>query len=343
MDKKKKHVTAKRKKVIMLPEIRDHIIQPNRITNAVSDYTLYQERVFTAIVYYLQNPIKLSFNGENYKQLDLFGSDMVMLNIPLKDISSPREYPKVKESIRQMSSMNISIKYKDKDGKARERTGGLFIADMPESGNGRGIIRVKFDPMVADLIIRLDRNARGQAINYTRFAYQIAQGVKTKYAAKLYKLISSWKSKGGFYMSKDELYTFLGVDGKYARYADFKRRVLMPAHEELYEKSDCWFNCRAKDFEERNGNEVVGFNFKVITPEFLEDGDKKVEQIISLLKTHFKCTDDDIEKISPIFSPEVFNYGRIVNKIQELSEKVDHSIKQKNRYVITSLVNEFLK
>src|SRR5690606_2462667 len=136
-------------------EIRDYITQPNRITNALSNYTLYQERIFTAIVYYLQQPIKLSFNGENYKQLELFGSDMVMLNIPLREISNPREYPKVKEAIRHMASRNISIKYKDDKGKDRERTGGLFIADMPESGNGRGIIRVKFDPMVADLIIRM--------------------------------------------------------------------------------------------------------------------------------------------------------------------------------------------
>src|SRR5690606_7303134 len=268
---------------------------------------------------------------------------MDMLNIPLREISNPREYPKVKEAIRHMASRNISIKYKDDKGKDRERTGGLFIADMPESGNGRGIIRVKFDPMVADLIIRMDRNSKGLAINYTRFAYQIAQGVKTKYAAKLYKLISSWKAKGGFYITKDDLYALLGVDGKYARYADFKKRVLMPAHNELYEKSDCWFNCKAKDFELRQGNEVIGFNFKVITPEFLEDADKKVEQVVTMLRNHFKCTDKDIEEIAPLFSPEIFNYAKVAYKIHALSEKVNHSIKQKNRYVITSLVNEFLK
>lgn len=339
----KKYTTAKQKKVIVLPELREYIIQPNRITTAISDYTLYQERVFTAIVYHLQEPIKKSFKGENYKQLDMFGHDMVYLDIPLGEISKPREYGKVKDAIREMSTMRISIRYKDSQGKDKEQVGGLFIADMPDKANWKGSIRIKIDPLVADLIVRIDKNARGQGIHYTRFAYQIAQGVRSKFGAKIYKLISSWKSKGGFYITKDELYELLGLTGKYERYADFKRRVLMPVHEELYEKADCWFNCKAKDFEMRKGNEVVGFNFKVITPEFLEDSDKKVEQIINLLVNHFKCNDTDIAEISHIFEPEVFNYSLVVNKIMELSDKVDHSVKQKNRYVITSLLNAFGK
>lgn len=338
MEKQTK-LTAKRKKPIVLPEIMDYIVQPNRITKAQGNYTLYQERIFTAIVYYLQEPIRREMAGESYKQLELFSSDMVQLEIPLKEISRPADYPKVKEAIRTMSTVNVSIKYKNKEGQTRERVGGLFIADMPEEGNGKGRIRVKFDPLVADLIIRTDKNSRLQPVNYTRFAYQIAQTVRNKYSSKLYKLISSWKSKGGFYITKDELYSILGVNDKYPRYTDFKKRVLVPAHEELYEKSDCWFNCRAKDFEQREGKEVVGFNFKVITPEFLETNDKKIEQLIGMLRTHFKCTDDDIEELSPVFNDENFSYSLVADKLMELSERIDKSIKSKNRYVVTSLLN----
>lgn len=337
----KEMITKKRNKVILLPELREYIIQPNRITTAISDYTLYQERIFTAIVYHLQEPIRKSFNGENYKQLDLFSHDMVYLDIPLRDISKPREYGKVKEAIRDMSTMRIAIRYKDANGVAKEQVGGLFIADMPDKSDWKGTIRIKIDPLVADLIIKIDKNQYGKGVQYTRFAYQIAQGVKSKFGAKIYKLISSWKAKGGFYISKDDLYELLGVTGKYARYSDFKRRVLLPVHEELYEKADCWFNCKVKEFEVRKGNEVVGFNFKVITPEFLDANNKKVEQVIYLLKTHFACTDTDIAEITHLLEPDVFNFSLMMNKISDLEEKVNHSIKQKNRYVITALLNEF--
>lgn len=340
--------TKKRKTEIQLPAVKDYLMQSNTVTNAINDFTLYQERIFNAIIFHLQEPINLDKNGQSYKQLSLFQADSVIIQIPLKEISEPRNYPVVKKAIKDMSTSPVQFSYIDEKGKPMEYTSGLFSATMPTSGNGGGYITVKFDAVVADLLIKIQKDAKGNPIQYTKYMYQIAQSVNTPYASKIYKLISSWKKKGGFYISRKDLYKRLGIkEGKYEDNSDFMRRVILPAHEQLYEKADCWFNCKAKDFVKREGDKprgkVLGFNFKVITPEFEELEDRKIEQICSVLRTHFSFKDADITEVAKIFDGETFNYERIMNKILELSDKLseDRSIVNKNRYVLTALMNEF--
>lgn len=340
--------TKKQKKEIELPAVKNYLIQSNTVTNSINDFTLYQERIFNAIIFHLQEPINLDKNGLNYKQLNLFDSGSVVVKIPLKEISEPRNYPVVKNAIKDMSTSPVQFSYIDEKGKAMEYTSGLFSATMPAKGNGGGHITVKFDAVVAEILIRIQKDSKGNPIQYTKYMYQIAQSVKTPYASKLYKLISSWKKKGGFYISREELYKRMGIKpGEYESNYDFMRRIIIPAHEQLFEKADCWFNCKAKDFIKREGDKpkgkVLGFNFKVITPEFEELETKKFDQIFHILRTHFKCNDADILEVSRLLDNERANYERVMNKILQLSEKIGNSkeIPNKNRYVVTSLVNEF--
>lgn len=340
-------LTKKRENAIILPEVKDYIFQSNAVTNVISDYSLYQERVLTAIIYYLQEAISLSKNGQNYKQLELFRTESITLNIPLKEISKPRDYPKVKNAIKKMSVEHVSFSFIDENGKQMEYTSGLFSAIMPTKGNGGGSISVKFEPVVADILIKIQKDPKGNPIHYTRYMYQIAQSVKTAYTSKIYKLISSWKKKGAFYISKKDLYERLGVkEGEYKDNFDFMRRVIIPSHNELFEKADCWFNCKAKDFIKKEGDKprgaVIGFNFKVITPEYMEGEDKKVDQLCYILRTHFGCTDNDIAEIMPIFEPERFNYRAVADKITTVYEKLDSTIHAKNKYIVTALLNEFI-
>jgi hypothetical protein len=52
-------ITEKRQEVIMLPEIINYIQQPNRVTEASYDYTLVQKKILTAVLYYLQEAIRV--------------------------------------------------------------------------------------------------------------------------------------------------------------------------------------------------------------------------------------------------------------------------------------------
>lgn len=345
MDKKKvAKKTVKKQKLVLLPEVRNYVIQPNRITNAIYNYTLFQERIFTAIMYYLQEPITYSMKNLNYHQLNLFtSSDKVRINIPLKDISRPEQYKDVKKAIIEMASIVLEIPYTTKDKKERLRVTNLFSADIPAHADYSSFVSIDMEKVVAKKLIDIDKDFSAKPINYTRYIYEIAQNAESKYTSRLYKIISSWKKKGAFIITLDQLKESLGIVNKYPSYSDFKRRVLLPAQAELYEKADCWFNCKAKDFEVRDGKTVTHLNFKVITPEFAQEDSKKTEYIKNILKSHFGFSDIDLDVLRPIFNSEDISRQDMINKIMQIAEhlSIHHEIVHKKEYVLKSLQNEF--
>jgi len=338
--------TVKRKRIIMLPEVKNYIIQPNRITNAVYNYTLIQEKIFTAIMFYLQEPISQSMKNVNIHQLDLFTrSEKVRLTIPLREIAKPRQYGEVKEAMQQMAGVVINIPYVDANEKKRKKITNLFNFDVPEQAEYQSSVIIEMEKMVAEILIDIDKDPTNQRpINYTRYIYEIAQNSRNKYTARLYKIISSWKKKGGFVIALNVLKEQLGVTDQYPNYYDFKRRVLLPAYEELLEKADCWFNCKGKDFEIRDGKTVTHLSFKVITPEFAEEDGKKTAYIERILRDNYKFTDADILSIEMVLKSPEIERQHIIKKIIEVSEYIsENEIGNPKAYVIKSLLTQFDK
>ena len=340
-------VTKKRKKVLMLPAFEDYIYQPNRVTNAIYEYSLTQEKVFNAVMYYLQDAIKISRNGADYTQLALFkefnDSQFIKFDIPLKELSIPQNYEHVKKAIKQLASIVIEFPYKDKVTKENYmRYTGLLSANVPVENNRSSHIEVEIDKRIAKLLIDIEQNQFGQPINYTRFLYSIAQRAKNKYTSRVYKLLCSWRKKGGFVISLDNFRLQMGIDSKYKYYNDIKKHILVPVQEELFEKADCWFNCNSEDFITKQGNSVTHLNFKVITPELIKEDSEKKDYVYHLLRTHFKFEDKQIAQIEPIFSSATTS--EILLKIMQLSEFVSKDtakITDITGYILKSLLNEF--
>jgi plasmid replication initiation protein len=201
---------------------------------------------------------------------------------------------------------------------------------------------VEIDKRIAKLLIDIEQNQFGQPINYTRFLYSIAQSAKNKYTSRIYKLICSWRKKGGFVISLDNFREQLGIDSKYKYYNDIRKHILVPVQEELFEKADCWFNCNSEDFITKQGNTVTHLNFKVITPELIKEDSEKKEYVYYLLRTHFKFEDKHIEQITHIFNQASIN--DILLKIMQLNDlysKDTSKITDITGYVLKSLLNEF--
>lgn len=339
--------TKKQKRLVMLPAIKSYIYQPNRITNAVYDYSLIQERIFNAVVFYLQDPIKLSLKGENYSQLRLFKEyeeeSYIKIRIPLKEITIPQHYDQVKKSIKELASIVVEIPYRNETTKEdRLQYRGLLSADIPTDGTRTSYIEIEIDKRVAKILVEIEQNKVGQPINYTRFVYEIAQNASNKYTSRVYKLICSWRKKGGFTIPLDEFRKWLGIEDKYKYYADIKKNILIPVQEELFERADCWFNCKSDEFVTKKGNVVSHLNFKIITPELIEEEDKRKDYAFNLLRTHFKFEDKHIDQIRPLFKKT--NSTEILMKITSLREYYLNNttkIADITTYVLKALKNEF--
>jgi len=65
---------------------------------------------------------------------------------------------------------------------------------------------------------------------FTKYLKEVVMKAQNKYTIKIYLLISSWKSKGGFFMSMEEFREYLMIKNKYKYFKDLLKRVIRPAY-----------------------------------------------------------------------------------------------------------------
>lgn len=318
------------------------IYQPNRITNAKYGYTLIQEKLFTAIMYFLQEEIRKSMDGHTATQMQIFketSDDVILIDIPLRHIARPQQYEQVKNAIKQLAGVVVSIPIYDKKSNLNMiRYTGLFRANIPVNRNKCSIIKIEIEKKVAKLLIEIDRNGSNSPVNYTRFIYEVAQKSRSKYSPRLYKLLCSWRKKGELTISIDYLREWLNLKDKYKYYRDIKKFVLIPAQKDLEAKADCWFDCNSDDFVIKEGNVVTQLRFKVITHDRIENDRIMKDHIKQLLRTHFNFKTKDLIPLSSIINDSSKRQD-ILCKINELNLylKDKSNIRDRIKYVITSL------
>ena len=332
-------------KIVKRPGKSDIIFIPNRITNAKYNYSLIQEKIFNLVLFRLQDAIKINMNGGDYQQLDLFkviNSDRVEVTIPISDITNPNHYGEVRIAAENLSKTLIKIKQTNKiTGKGEIRTLTLFGAVVtPDIAIRTSVIKIEMSKEVSKLLIEIDLNKFGKPSNYTSFELQITTNAKNKYTARIYKLISSWKEKGFFYMTISEFREWLEIGDKYKTYVDLKKNILLPVQKELENKALCWFDCKAVSFEKREGKSVVGLQWKVITPADEQAREIHIESIKNLLRMHLSFKDADIKQLEPIFGT-LKDFTELGVRIVELSQYVkENSLKITNpkAYIISSIL-----
>ncbi len=356
MTDKNRTIIKKTKKTgteIILPGTNTTIYQSNRITNGrYKGFTLIQSKLFIALIKQLQAAIKLDMEGKSWNQLDLFDSAdkrLFRIGIPLSEIGKPNQYKEIADSATAFTTLSIRIK--PPEGYDSIATLAARI-DLPTKESGRAVLYIYLLKEVGEQLIIMDKNLRGGPEKYTNYLYEVAMGSKNKYTPKIYWIISSWKVKGGFKMLYETLREQLGIEpGEYPEYSDFKKRVLIPVQQELEKKANCWFNCLDKEFEERVGKKVVTLNFKVITPDLVQEQGIKVDNIKHLLRLHAGFTDKHIERIAPIFKNSV-DYQAVQLKLLELraylkdsqgKDSKGNTINDIPGWICISLLNEFEK
>jgi hypothetical protein len=331
--------TRKKGVEIILPGTQTILYQSNRVTNGRNSLSLYQWKVLACTMKELQEPIKYSMQGKDYLQLPLFAenaigdvisepvifreqkdSKIVRIALTLSDITTPNHYQHAIAAATALQQYRIVLKSTEHKGYNDSNV--LFTrVSTPEKLNGSLAIYVEMYRDVAKLLIEVDKNEKGKPVQFTKYIYEIIKHASSKFTPILYQKISSWKVNGGFFITYENLRKDLGIaDDEYSNYADFKKRVLVPVQKELEKRADCWFNCRARDFEERRGRKVIGLNFKVITPEFEEAQRVQADNIRDMLRRHLHFKEEHMLKIAPLIHSET-DFMRLGVKIIDL---VDH-------------------
>lgn len=339
--------SAKRNVPIILPLKQTSIFQNNNITNARYNCTFIQEKVFNAIMFYLQESIALNCKNQDFTQLSLWQEEdnNIYIKIPLKEITTPPNYDYARDAIAKFAVVPISIPYTDPvTKKPWVKISGLFEVHIPIENSYNSQVKISIKKDIAKILTEIDKDENGNPIKYTRYIYEIIQNSKKRYTPKIYKKLCSFRKKGGFYQRIDEFREWLNIEKTYEKFSDIKTNILVPSQKELFQRADCWFNCAAKDFIVRDKKKVIGLNWKVITPELIKNEETKQFQINNFLKNNFNFTDKDILLINDIF--QVTTADKIMLKIAELNGYLNNDnkykeIKNVTQYIIKSLKSEF--
>ncbi len=116
-----------------------------------------------------------------------------------------------------------------------------------------GTVEICFDPKLKPYLLQLKEN-------FTAYRLENVKRFKRVYAIRFYELLKQYQKIGKRKFRLFELRKILGIsDNEYKQYTDFKKRVMLPAQEELNLKSDISFEFK----ETRRGKRVEEIEFAI--------------------------------------------------------------------------------
>jgi plasmid replication initiation protein len=199
----------KQNNFLMLIESKGYL--PNEILNASYNYTPHEINVILMIIarYKSDQPLIISIDN---------------LTAGFGESNSNNKY--LKDAITGILSKPLEYWNKDKNR--------CLIAPLISSATIcliRRSVRFTFDPDMAKII---ERDVK----NYTTYEIKTILNLQSRYAKRIYLHCNAWRSTGLWTMKIEDLRKKLCCVDKYPNFADFKKRILDPAFEEINEKSE---------------------------------------------------------------------------------------------------------
>lgn len=255
----------------------DTIIQPNRVTMMRYALKPLEENVFTLLMD--------KFRAELYDGVlmdrNLWGEPV--LKFDLREISPSQNPANTYNSIKEIKQREFEYTY-IRDGKKVEINGIIFPTVTKENN----YIELKVNTDALPWLFWFGGNTPGK----TFFNKTVALTLSGGHAKRIYKMLSSWKSRGGWVVKIEEFKRMLCVNHELG---NLKKFVLEPAKEELHnnENSDIWFEYKtdtSNELKEQGGR-----------------GRKPHDIIIFKIYTRYKSQNEQIEALRKGVTFEHFN------------------------------------
>ena len=247
--------------------------QSNQITLSRSNFTIPQRRVLYAIIETLSPFFREGFDSrgkEVSRSIKL--DDISTIVYKASDLCRPEQYAELRAALSQLRSRNFFIETEDEE----ILTGLILRAKFPKRSE---YIELLIDEKLYDICFDLSKG-------YTLYQTKVALSFTSTYAMKLYELVAKWRSVPKFYIDIDELRRLTDTLGKYTKVAQFKRRVLDIAKEQL-DNSDST-DLRFKYIEKKKGKMIIGFDIIVIKTDKSHEHEQQLKIHAPSLRWDFK-------------------------------------------------------
>lgn len=170
------------------------------------------------------------------------------------DFSNGEVVPEIPPNLTEISFFSDSIlASKPKHGKFSKMKLHIRLVQKIGYSDTGSFIYLKF----SDDILHLIKNATNpDALDYTQYDYANTIELNTTPAKRLYELVCKWRKVGNCRKQVDEWKILFGVFAKYPNVAEFKRRVLQPAINQVSEQGEFKLTLE----QEKLGRAITHFN-----------------------------------------------------------------------------------
>jgi plasmid replication initiation protein len=215
------------------------ITKSNQLMSASYYLTAEEQRLLIALI------SKINPMADHISANDTFFLTVDEFKLLFKKNKTVNVYQVLNRVASKLYSRSFTLKYDGKVIKSRWVSEVGYIKD-------EGCVYLKFSPLVIEHITQLKRN-------FTSYKLLNVQRMESAYGLRIYELIVRMKNnKNVMRFSFEELKILLGVEGKYKKPFDFKKKVLDAAKMDINKHSDLYFN-----YEElKKGRRIVGFYLK---------------------------------------------------------------------------------
>lgn len=225
------------------------IRKSNQLLKSRFDFNLWEMRIFERMLTYI------STADEDFKFERVYIKDLLRFYN-----AKHNNYDLVRKASLSLIKKSITIYYRDDENKARvAHLNVMSGGTLPyyEDSDGEAYVEFKLNQDLKPHLLGLKEC-------FKKYDSRNFVSLKKTYSFRFYFLLKQYELLGTRKMELAEIRNLFCIEeGQYSKYADFKRRVLVPAQKELQENCDISF-----EFEEiRRGRKVRTIKFTVIPNE----------------------------------------------------------------------------
>lgn len=245
------------------------VITSNDLVEAKYNYSLWEKRVFV----YMISTLKRDDNG--FKPVRIYIRDLMRFF----GTHSNNDYSVIRAIPETISQKPFYVPYETKDGGKRWNIiSVLSVGTQPEIGDrseGNAYIELKFNSDLMPYLLELKEK-------FTKYDIRNITGLKSVYSIRLYEYLKENEfRKGTFQATIEDLKEMFYMSAKdnngkelYPLYADFKKRVLLKAQEDL----DAYCDIKFTFWERKHGKKVVAVVFEIKRNEKLKEATIAIKQ-----------------------------------------------------------------
>ena len=276
---------------------KNHVVKSNQVIEASYQLSAVEQRIVLAAI---------SCIPKNQPITDDELYPVSIGELQLLGVHEKTAYRDLKEGINRLYERSINLSIDEKSIKMRWVQEIQFL-------DSQSVIGIRFSKPILPFISNLSRE-------FTKYALSDIAGINSAYAIRIYELLVQYRQIGKREISVDNLRTMLELGKKYPLFADFKKRVIDTAVDQINEYSPLKVTYEQK----KTGRKVTHILFS-----FKEKTQAISQKNTDASRDFYKLTDAQINM-----------FGNQLSRLHELSHLADQG---ESYEALASKIKEMLR